>query len=311
MTKKITVIGAGNVGATTAQRLLEKGLGDVVLVDIVEGLAKGKALDMTQASPLCGYNSKIIGTSNYDDTKDSDLTIITSGMARKPGMSRGDLVKVNAEIVNSVVQQAVKKSLDTIIIVVANPLDAMTHLAYKTSGFPKERVMGMAGVLDTVRFKTFLSQELNVSVENINAFVVGSHGDTMVPLLSHTTVAGISVTEIIPEERLKNIIQRTRNGGVELIELLKTGSAFYAPAAAVAEMAEAILHDKKKILPCTALCQGQYGIKDTFVGVPVRLGANGVEEIVEFKLNADEVSALRKSAEAVKELCSIVDKLGL
>lgn len=302
MAKKITIIGAGNVGATTALRALERGLGDVVLVDIAEGIARGKALDMTQASPLWGYYSKIIGTSNYDDTKDSDLIIITSGVPRKPGMSREDLVKINAEIVNSVVHQVVKKSPDTIIIVVTNPLDAMTYLAYKTSKFPKERVMGMAGVLDTVRFKTFLSQELNVSVENIHSFIVGGHGDIMLPILSHTTVAGIPVTEIIPAEKLKSIVQRTKDGGAEIVGLLKTGSAFYAPAAAVVEMAEAILLDKKKVLPCTVLCQGEYGINDTFVGVPVKLGANGVEEIVEFKLNSDELTALRKSAEAVKEL---------
>ncbi len=309
--KKITVIGAGNVGATTALRLLEIGLGDVVLVDIMEGTAKGKALDMTQAGPLWGHNSQIIGTSNYDDTKDSNLIIITSGIPRKPGMSRDDLVKVNAEIIKSVVEQAVKKSPNTIIIVVSNPLDAMTYLAYKTSKFPKERVMGMAGVLDTVRFRTFLSQELNVSVENIHTFVIGSHGDTMVPLLSHTTVAGIPITELIPWEKLNSIVQRAKDGGAEIVGLLKTGSAFFAPAAAVCEMAEAILLDKKKILPCTALCQGQYGINDTFVGVPVRLSTNGVEEIIEFKLNADEVSALRKSAEAVRELCCIVDKMGI
>ncbi|MGR3309789.1 MAG: malate dehydrogenase [Candidatus Brocadiales bacterium] len=311
MTKKITIIGAGNVGATTALRLLEMGLGDIVLVDIVEGIAKGKALDMTQASPLCGHNSRVIGTANYDDTKDSDLTIITSGIPRKPGMSRDDLVKVNAEIVKGVVQQVVKKSHDTIIIVVSNPLDVMTYLAYKTSKFPKEKVMGMAGILDTVRFKTFLSQGLNVSVEKIHTCVVGSHGDTMVPLLSHTTVAGTPITEIIPEEKLNSIVQRTKDGGAEIVGLLKTGSAFYAPAAAVSEMAEAILLDKKKILPCTVLCQGQYEINDTFVGVPVRLGANGAEEIVEFKLNADEVTSLRKSAEAVGELCRIVDEMGI
>jgi malate dehydrogenase len=311
MTKKITIIGAGNVGATTALRLLEKGLGDIVLLDIAEGVAKGKALDMTQSSPLCGYSSKIIGTGNYDDTKDSDLTIITSGIPRKPGMSRDDLVKVNVKIVNSVVQQVVKKSPDTIIIVVSNPLDVTTYIAHKISNFPREKVMGMAGVLDTVRFKTFLSQEINVSVENIHTFVVGSHGDTMVPLLSHTTVAGIPVKEIVPDEKLKGIVQRARNGGIEIVELLKTGSAFYAPAAAVSEMAEAILLDKKKILPCTVLCQGQYGINNTFIGVPVKLGSNGVEEIVEFKLDADEIAALRKSAEAVKELCCTVDKMEL
>ncbi|HHT9161871.1 MAG TPA: malate dehydrogenase [Candidatus Brocadiia bacterium] len=309
MAKKITVIGAGNVGATTALRLLEKGLGDVVLVDIIEGLAKGKALDMTQSSPLWGYNSEIIGTCNYEDTKDSDLIIITSGIPRKPGMSREDLVKVNAEIVKSVVEQAVKESPNAIIIVVSNPLDVMTYLAYKTSRFSKEKVMGMAGVLDTIRFRMFLSQELNVSVENIHTCVVGSHGDTMVPLLSHTTVAGIPITEVISRERLNSIVQRTKDGGAEIVGLLKTGSAFYAPAAAASEMAEAILLDKKKILSCTVLCQGQYGIKNTFIGVPAKLGANGVEEIVEFKLNADEVSALRKSAEAVKELCCIVDKM--
>lgn len=307
MAKKITVIGAGNVGATLALMLLDRRLGNVVLLDINEGLAKGKALDMTQSSPLLGHDTRVIGTSNYDDTKDSDLIIVTSGMPRKPGMSRDDLVKVNAEIVSGVVSEAVKQSPNTIIIIVANPLDAMTYLAHKVSKFPKERVMGMAGILDTIRLKTFISQELNISVENVQTYVLGSHGDTMVTLLSHTTVAGTHVRELIPEGRLNSIIERAKNGGAEIVGLLKTGSAFYAPAASVCEMVEAILLDKKKILPCTALCQGQYGIKNTFIGVPVKLGANGVEEVVEFELEPGELAALRRSAEAVTELCSAIN----
>ena len=300
---KITVIGAGNVGATTAQRLAEKEFGDIVLVDIVEGLPQGKGLDLMEASPIYNYNCKIIGTNSYEETDNSDLVVITSGLPRKPGMSRDDLVKVNADIVKSVVEQVVEKSQDAILIVVSNPLDVMTYVTYKVSKFPRERVIGMAGVLDTSRMRTFIAMELNVSVENVHTFVLGGHGDTMVPLARYTTVAGIPVTELIPEDRLDAIVKRTRDGGAEIVSLLKTGSAFYAPAASIVEMIDAIVKDKKKILPCTVLCNGEYGFDDIFIGLPVKLGKKGLEQIIEIKLNEEESDALKKSADAVKKLC--------
>ena len=309
MKRKITVVGAGNVGATTAQRLAEKALGDVVLVDIVEGMPQGKALDMMEAGPVCGYDTQIIGTNGYDETAGSDVIIITSGVARKPGMSRDDLLNTNAKIVQSVTAEAARRSPDAIIIVVANPLDAMTYVTYRTCGFPRERVMGMAGVLDAARFRTFIAMELGVSVTNVNAFVLGGHGDSMVPLPKYTTVAGVPVGELIPKERLDAIVQRTRDGGAEIVKLLKSGSAYYAPSAAAVEMAESILKDQKKILPCAALCEGEYGIDGLFVGVPVKLGAGGVEEIVEIDLAGDEAAALKKSAAAVAELRAAVDTL--
>ncbi|MEP9412398.1 MAG: malate dehydrogenase [Candidatus Brocadia sp.] len=307
--KKITVVGAGNVGATTAQRLVEKEIGDVVLVDIVQDMPQGKALDILESGPIYGYDSKIIGTNGYEETKDSDIVVITSGVPRKPGMSRDDLLKINAGIVKGVVENVVKTSPNAILIVVSNPLDAMTYVAHKISGFPKNRIMGMAGVLDAARFSTFIAMELNVSVENIHAFVLGGHGDTMVPSTRYTTVAGVSVEELIPKARLEAIVKRTRDGGAEIVNLLKTGSAYYAPSAAVAEMVEAIIKDKKKILPCAALCEGEYGIKGLFVGVPVKLGANGIEQIFEIKLNAEELAALKRSADAVKALCKQVDEM--
>ncbi len=300
---KITVIGAGNVGATTAQRLAEKEFGDVVLVDIVEGLPQGKGLDLMEASPIYNYNYKIIGTNSYEETGNSDLVVITSGLPRKPGMSRDDLVKINADIVKSVVGQVVEKSQDAILIVVSNPLDVMTYVAYKVSKFPRERVIGMAGVLDTSRMRTFIAMELNVSVENVHTFVLGGHGDTMVPLARYTTVAGIPVTELIPKDKLDAIVKRTRDGGAEIVSLLKTGSAFYAPAASIVEMIDAIVKDKKKILPCTVLCNGEYGFDDIFIGLPVKLGKKGLEQIIEIKLNDEESDALKKSADAVKKLC--------
>ncbi len=300
---KITVIGAGNVGATTAQRLAEKEFGDIVLVDIVEGLPQGKGLDLMEASPIYNYNCKIIGTNSYEETDNSDLVVITSGLPRKPGMSRDDLVKVNADIVKSVVAQVVEKSQDAILIVVSNPLDVMTYVAYKVSKFPRERVIGMAGVLDTSRMRTFIAMELNVSVENVHTFVLGGHGDTMVPLARYTTVAGIPVTELIPKDKLDAIVKRTRDGGAEIVSLLKTGSAFYAPAASIVEMIDAIVKDKKKILPCTVLCNGEYGFDDIFIGLPVKLGKKGLEQIIEIKLNEEESDALKKSADAVKKLC--------
>lgn len=307
--KKITVVGAGNVGATTAQRLAEKQIGDVVLVDIVQDMPQGKALDIMESGPIYGYDSKIIGANRYEETKDSDIVVITSGVPRKPGMSRDDLLKINAGIVKGVVENIVKTSPNAILIVVSNPLDAMTYVAHKISRFPKNRIMGMAGVLDAARFSTFIAMELNVSVENVHAFVLGGHGDTMVPSTRYTTVAGVSVEELIPKARLETIVKRTRDGGAEIVNLLKTGSAFYAPSAAVVEMVEAIVKDKKKILPCAALCEGEYGINGLFVGVPVKLGEKGIEQVFEIKLNSEESAALKRSAEAVKTLCDQVDKM--
>ncbi|WP_347274120.1 malate dehydrogenase [Candidatus Kuenenia sp.] len=307
--KKITIIGAGNVGATLSQRLAEKELGDVVLLDIVQDMPQGKALDILEAGPVYGYNTKITGANVYEETKDSDIVVITSGVPRKPGMSRDDLLQINTGIVKGVTENIAKTSPNAILIIVSNPLDAMTYVAYKISKFPRRRVIGMAGILDAARFSAFISMELGVSVENIHAFVLGGHGDTMVPSTRYTTIAGVSVEELIPQERLNEIVERTRNGGAEIVNLLKTGSAFYAPSAAVMEMVEAILKDKRKIAPCTALCEGEYGIKNLFVGVPVILGSNGVEDIFEIKLNEKESIALQKSANEVKQLCNKVDAL--
>lgn len=301
---KITVIGAGNVGSTTAQRLVDKEYGNIVLLDIVEGLPQGKGLDLMEAGPIYNSDCEILGTNSYEETKNSDVVIITSGLPRKPGMSRDDLVKVNAGIVKSVVEQAVRYSPNAILIVVSNPLDVMAYVAYKVSKFTKERVIGMAGVLDASRLRTFIAMELNVSVENVHALVLGGHGDTMVPLARYTTVSGIPITELIPKNKLAAIIKRTRDGGAEIVNLLKTGSAFYAPAASIVEMIDAISKDKKKILPCTVLCDGEYGLKDVFIGVPVKLGNNGIEQIIEVKLDQMEAKALKKSAEAVKKLCA-------
>ncbi|MGH7394291.1 MAG: malate dehydrogenase [Candidatus Methylomirabilales bacterium] len=308
MRPKVTVVGAGNVGATVAQLLVEKELADVVLVDIIEGLPQGKALDLLEAGPVEGYDCRLMGSNSYEPTADSELVVITAGIARKPGMTRDDLLQTNAKIVGGVTDEVAKRSPGAILLVVSNPLDAKTHLAWKRSGFPAHRVLGMAGVLDAGRFRTFIAQELNVSVESTFAFVLGGHGDTMVPLPRYSTVAGIPITELLPPERVEALVKRTRDGGAEIVALLKTGSAFYAPGAAVAEMVEAILKDKRKILPCCVRLTGQYGITDLFVGVPVKLGRRGVEEIVEIRLTAEEAGALRRSAEAVREL---VQKLGL
>ncbi|MFN3476740.1 MAG: malate dehydrogenase [Candidatus Methylomirabilales bacterium] len=308
MRPKVTVVGAGNVGATAAQYLVEKELADVVLVDIIEGLPQGKALDLLEAGPVEGYDCRLIGTNGYEETANSDIAVITAGLPRKPGMSRDDLLFKNAEIVGGVVDEVVKFSPNAILIVVSNPLDAMTQLALKKSGFPKRRVMGMAGVLDSARFRTFIAQELEVSVENVTAFVLGGHGDTMVPLPRYSTVAGIPITELLPAERIEALVKRTREGGAEILALLKTGSAFYAPAASVVEMVEAILKDKKKILPCCVYLEGEYGIHGLCVGVPVKLGRKGVEEIIQIQLTPEEEKALKYSASAVKEL---VDKLGI
>jgi malate dehydrogenase len=305
---KITVVGAGNVGASVAQYAVERELGDVVLVDVIEGIPQGKALDLAQAAPVHGYDSRLTGANGYDDTGDSDIVVITAGLARKPGMTRDDLLFKNAEIVGSVVAQVVARSPDAILILVTNPLDAMVQLAWKKSGFPPERVLGMAGVLDSARFRTFIAQELQVSVENVTAFVLGGHGDTMVPLPRYSTVAGVPITELLPPERVQALVARTANGGAEIVGLLKSGSAYYAPAASTVEMVEAILKDKKKILPCAAHLTGQYGVSGLYVGVPVKLGRRGVEQIIEIKLTAEEQAAFDKSAGAVREL---VDKLGL
>lgn len=307
---KITVVGAGHVGATTAQRLAEMELGDVVLVDIVEGMPQGKALDLLESGPVLGYDSQVTGANDYAGTAGSQIVVITAGLARKPGMSRDDLLLKNAGIVQQVTQNLVQQSPEAILIVVSNPLDAMCHVAKAVSQFPRERVIGMAGVLDSSRFRTFIAQELKVSVENTHAFVLGGHGDTMVPLARYSTVAGIPITELIPKERLEAIIQRTRDGGAEIVKLLKEGSAYYAPSAAVAEMVEAILKDKKKILPCATYLEGEYGISNLFVGVPVKLGRAGMEEIVQINLTTEEKTLLQRSAAAVQELVKVLQENG-
>jgi len=308
MRPKVTVVGAGNVGASVAQYTVERELADVILVDIVEGLPQGKALDLLQTGPIHRYDSRLSGSNEYNPTAGSDIVVITAGLARKPGMTRDDLLFKNAEIVGAVVDQVAPRSPNAILIVVSNPLDAMTYLTWKRSGFPKERVVGMAGILDSARFRTFIAMELEVSVENVSAFVLGGHGDTMVPLPRYSTVAGIPITELLRKERIDAIVQRTRDGGAEIVNLLKTGGAFYAPGAAVTEMIEAILKDKKKILPCCAHLNGEYGVKGLFVGVPVKLGRGGIEQIIEISLTPEEQTALDKSAAAVREL---VEKLKL
>ncbi len=304
MDKKVTVVGAGHVGATTAQRIAEKELADVVLLDVVEGIPQGKGLDMLESAPIEGFNAGVIGTQDYDETRDSDVVVVTAGIARKPGMSRDDLVLTNAGIVRSVVEQAVLRSPNAIIIVVTNPLDVMCSVAKKVSGFPREKVIGMAGVLDSARFRAFLAMELKVSVENISALVLGGHGDSMVPLPRYTTVAGIPITELLPEDTVSSLIQRTRDGGAEIVGLLKSGSAFYAPSAAVTEMVEAILKDQKKILPCAIYMMGEYNIDGVFVGLPVKLGAGGVEEVLQIALTDEEQKLLRTSADAVRATLS-------
>ena len=309
MDKKVTVVGAGNVGATAAQRLAEKQLCDVVLVDIVEGVPQGKALDLAEAAAIEKHDCHLTGTNGYDETTDSNIVIITAGIPRKPGMSRDDLISTNAGIMKNVTQEVASRSPDATIIVVSNPLDAMCHVAYDTCGFPKQRVIGMAGVLDSARFRAFIAMELNVSVENTHAFVLGGHGDTMVPLPRYSTVAGIPISELLAKDRIDALVERTRNGGAEIVALLKTGSAYYAPASAAVEMAESILKDKKKILPCAAYLQGEYGIQDLFIGVPVKLGAAGIEEIIEITLTEEEQQALQKSAEAVQELKDLLKTL--
>jgi len=302
MVNKITVVGAGNVGATTAQRVAEKELArTVVLVDVVEGIPQGKGLDQWQSAPIEGFDSRLVGTNGYDETKDSDVVIITAGIARKPGMSRDDLLNTNAGIVKSVSEQIAKTSPNAILIIVSNPLDVMCYVAKEASGFPRERVIGMAGVLDTARYRGFLAEALDVSVRDIQAMVLGGHGDTMVPLISYTSVSGIPITQLITKDKLDAIVDRTRNGGAEIVKHLKTGSAYYAPSAGAVQMAEAIVNDQKRILPCAAWLEGEYGMKDLFLGVPCKLGRKGLEKVIEVELTADEKAALAKSAEAVRE----------
>ena len=299
--KKISIIGAGFVGATAAHWAAEKELGDVVLMDILEGIPQGKALDLFEASPIEGFDARVVGTKGYEETKDSDVVIVTSGVPRKPGMSREDLLEINKKIIESVVTQVVEKSPKAILIMVTNPLDSMTYLAYKKSGFPKERVMGMAGVLDTARFRAFIAMELGVSVEDIQTLLLGGHGDEMVPLPRYTTVSGIPLSQLLPKEAIDRLVDRTRKGGGEIVNLLKTGSAFYAPSAGAIQMAEAILKDKKRILPCCVYLDGEYGLKDICFGVPIKLGTKGVESIIELQLTQEEKALVAKSAESVKK----------
>jgi malate dehydrogenase len=306
MRKKVTVIGAGNVGATLAHRLVDRQLADVVLIDILEGIPQGKGLDLLEGGPIEGYDVHVKGTNDYADTANSDIVVMTAGFPRKPGMSRDDLLKANYDVVKAAVSQATKVSPNSILIVVTNPLDAMVQTAFRVSGFPKNRVIGMAGVLDSARYRTFIAEALKVSVQDVEGLVLGGHGDTMVPVPSYTTIAGVPISQLMPREQLDKIIDRTRKGGAEIVNLLKTGSAYYAPSAAVCQMIDAIFNDRKKILPCAAYLDGEYGIKGLFVGVPVKLGARGIEEIVRIKLTAEEQAALEKSAAAVKELVEII-----
>jgi len=306
MRKKVTIVGAGNVGATAAHWIASKELADVVLIDVVEGIPQGKGLDLLEAMPIEKRDCHIIGTNDYADTADSDIVVITAGLPRKPGMSRDDLLQTNYKIMSDVVGKVTANSPNSILIIVSNPLDAMAQAAYRQAKFNRERVIGMAGVLDSARFRTFIAEELRVSVENVTAFVLGGHGDTMVPLARYSTVAGIPITELIEKEKLDAIVQRTRDGGAEIVKYLKTGSAYYAPSAATVEMVEAILKDKKKILPCAAYLEGEYGIRGYYIGVPCKLGARGIEQIIEIRLTPEEDAALKKSATAVKELCAVI-----
>lgn len=306
---KITVVGAGNVGGTTAQRLAEKDLYDVVLVDIAKGVPQGKALDISQAGPVCGYNTRVVGTNEYTETAGSSIAVITSGMPRKPGMSRDELLATNAKIVKSVVTELVSRSPEIILILVTNPLDAMVHVARTVSALPKSRIIGMAGVLDSARMRTFIAAELSVPVTDVEAMVLGGHGDTMVPLPRYTTVKGRPVSELMTKEKLEAIVKRTRDGGAEIVGLLKTGSAFYAPSASVVAMVDAIHKDQKQVMPCAVLCDGEYGLKNVVVGVPVKIGRGGAEQIMEYELTSNERTALATSADAVRELCRTVDRL--
>ncbi len=306
MRSKVTVVGAGFVGSTLGQRVAERDYADVVLVDVIPDMPQGKALDILESMPVLGCDSLVIGTNGYEETANSDIVVITSGIARKPGMSRDDLIRTNQDIVSSVTEQVAKYSPNAIIICITNPLDAMAQLAYKISGFPKQRVVGMAGVLDTARFRTFIAQELNVSVRDVQAFVLGGHGDTMAPLVRLSTVAGVPLPQLIASERLAQIVQRARDGGAEIVNLLKQGSAYYAPSASALQMIDSILLDKKMIMPCSTYLEGEYGIDGLFVGVPVKLGAGGVEQVIQLDLTPDEQAALQKSADSVRELIGVM-----
>jgi malate dehydrogenase len=306
MRKKVSIVGSGNVGASCAVRLADRGLADIVMVDVLEGIPQGKALDILQASPIGAVDVTVVGANDYGPTADSDILVFTAGFPRKPGMSRDDLLWANYDIVQNTVEQAARLSPNSVLIMVANPLDAMCHVAHRVSGFPKHRIMGMAGILDTARFRTFIARELDVSVQDVTTLVLGGHGDTMVPLVRYTSVAGIPLADLMDFETIQRLVKRTRDGGAEIVKLLKTGSAYYAPAAAVVEMVEAILQDKKKIRPCSAYLEGEYDISGLFVGVPVKLGANGIEQIFEVRLTEDERAALHKSAAAVKELVDVM-----
>ena len=310
MRKKVTVVGGGNVGATAAQRIAERDYADVVLVDVVEGMPQGKALDLAQSGPILGYDSAVTGANSYETTANSDVVVITAGIARRPGMTRDDLLRTNMGIMSSVVSEVVAYSPDSILLIVSNPLDAMVYHAHKLSGFPKERIVGMAGVLDTARMRTFIAQELNVSVEDVQAYVLGGHGDTMVPLVRYTTVGGIPLEKWLPQDRVEAIVQRTRDGGGEIVSLLKTGSAFYAPSAAVLQMVDSILLDKRRILPAAAYLDGEYGVSGVFIGVPVILGENGVEKVIDLELTDEEQAGFQKSVEAVNELVEAMANLG-
>jgi malate dehydrogenase len=309
LTAKITIVGAGNVGATTAHWAVAKELGDVVLIDIIEGLPQGKALDLAESAPLEGFDCRLVGTNDYADTANSDVVVVTAGIARRPGMSRDDLLQTNAKIVSTVVSQVVRYSPNAYMIVVSNPLDAMVHVAKQVCGWPKQRVMGMAGVLDSARFRYFIAQELGVSVEDVHGFVLGGHGDTMVPVPRYATVNGISITQLLSAEQIARLVQRTRDGGAEIVNYLKQGSAFYAPGAAIVQMVEAIVKDKKRVLPAAAYLEGEYGLHDIYVGVPILLGAAGVEKVIEVELTAEEQAALKRSAEAVEELVRVLPAL--
>ncbi|MDY6911367.1 MAG: malate dehydrogenase [Chloroflexota bacterium] len=306
MRSKVSVIGAGNVGSTCAFRIAEKGYADVVLVDVIEGMPQGKGLDMLEATPVLGVDVNVVGTNGYEETANSDIVVITSGIARKPGMSRDDLVATNAKIVKGVTENVVKHSPNCIIIVVCNPLDAMCQMALHVSGFPKHRVFGQSGILDSARFRTFISQELNVSVDDVFTCVLGGHGDTMVPVISLCTVGGVPLTDLLPKDKIDAMVQRTVNGGAEIVNLLKTGSAYYAPGVASAQMVEAILFDRKKILPCSVLLEGEYGVSGVYAGVPCKLGKDGIEQIIELKLSPEEDAGLKKSAEAVRGLLGVM-----
>ena len=311
MNRKVTVVGAGNVGATLAQRLADRELGDVVLIDIIEGLPQGKALDLAESAPLEGFDCRLVGTNDYADTANSDVVVVTAGIARRPGMSRDDLLQTNAKIVSTVVSQVVRYSPNAYMIVVSNPLDVMVHVAKQVSGWPKQRVMGMAGVLDSARFRYFIAQELGVSVEDVHGFVLGGHGDTMVPVPRYATVNGIPITQLLSAEQIARLVQRTRDGGAEIVNYLKQGSAFYAPGAAIVQMVEALVKDKKRVLPAAAYLEGEYGLHDIYVGVPILLGAAGVEKVIEVELTAEERAALKRSAAAVEELVRALPALAV